>query len=113
MIGRLHGGQTHYSYSLSAAQNGKRLSCLQVKYSLFMECVKVLFPRSTRRTMRWEEEEEDERNYMLIYHKCRLRCQLEPALGFPPQNGELSIIIVENLPQFIPARSSFFALNMI
>lgn len=40
--GRLCGGkQSYYSYSLSAAGKGERLSCLQVKYSLFMECVNV------------------------------------------------------------------------
>lgn len=50
---------------------------------------------------REEEEEEPGRrgaggNYSLIFHKYRLRCQLVPALPFPPQNGELSIITVKS-----------------
>lgn len=92
-------------YSPSAAGNGEHLSCLQVKYSLFMECVNVLFQQKKKKKNRGEGGG----NYMLIFHKCRLRCQLVPALEFPPQNVELSIIVEENLPQLNPFYNSRLA----
>lgn len=66
------------------------------------ECVNVLFP-SSRRKRRTKTERWGEGNYMLIFHKCRLSWQLVPTLWFPPRNDELSIIIVENLPQLSPS----------
>lgn len=42
------------------------------------------------------------RNYTLIFHKCRLRSQLVPALQFSPQNVELSVIVVEKSPSAQP-----------
>lgn len=68
------------------ARNGMHMCCLQVKYSLFMQCVNVLFP-----SRRWGNEEPGERRGNIrLFHKYRLR-QLVPALCFPPKsvNGAL------------------------
>lgn len=39
------------------SKNGMHIRCLQVKYSLFMQCVNVLFP-----SRRWGNEEPGERS---------------------------------------------------
>lgn len=72
------------------ARSGVHLWCLQVKYSLFMQCVNVLFP--SRRWGNLEPGEGRRREYSTqTFHKYRLRWQLVPVLCFLPEtiNGAL------------------------
>lgn len=62
------------------------------------------FPADEEKEKNRREGREGERNYMLIFHKCRLKCQLVLAFLISTKkqqqkNGELSIIFVENLLQ--------------
>lgn len=69
-----------------------------VRYSLFIEHINVLFPsRSKRRTQR--------KNYMLVFHRSRLREKSMPSLQFPSLNGKL-ILVIESLSQLSPAYNS-------